>query len=461
MAQHNEFEHWDQIERHLRQADGLPFSELLQPERVARALAALGIEYRERVYTPVVTLWTFLWQVLSPDHSCRDVVGRLLAWRLAQGKSPCSTETTSYCEARQRLPVELLKTLVRDIARELQQAADAQWLWKGRPVKIVDGSAVTMPDTPANQAAYPRPRNQQHGVGFPIARVVIVLSLAVGAALDLALGPMRGKKTGETTLFRRLEQALDPGDVCVGDRLFASYHDIARLRQRGVDVVFRQHATRHTDFGRGRWLALDDHVVVWKRPQFDSQRFTRAEWETLPEEMEVRELRYLVTQPGFRPTEVTLVTTLLDPDAAPQAELCELYRQRWNAELDLRSLKTSLQMDRLRCKTPEMVEKEIWAHLLAYNLIRQTMAEAARAHDILPRQVSFRGTVQLVNAFATYMPINRQERDSLWQQLLAAIATHLVADRPNRYEPRKLKYRPGKYTYMTLPRTEERKRLCA
>lgn len=461
MAQHNEFEGWDQIKRRLRQAEGLPFSELLTPQRVARALDALGVEFRERVYTPIVTLWTFLSQVLSPNHSCRDAVARVLAWRLAQGNSPCSTNTYSYCTARQRLPVELLQTLVRDIGRELEGTADPAWLWNGRHVKNVDGTTVTMPDTPENQAAFPRRRNQPNGVGFPIARVLTIFSLAAGAALDLALAPMRGKKTGETTLFRSLEQALDPGDVALGDCLFAGYRDVARLRQRNVDGVFRQHASRKTDFRRGRWLAVYDHIVVWKRPQFDANRFTRAEWEALPAEMEVREIRYLVTQPGFRPTEITLVTTLLDPIEYPKEELAELFRQRWHAELDFRSLKTSLQMDHLRCKTPEMVEKEIWTHLLAYNLIRQTMAEAARAEDVLPREISFMATVQMVNAFATYLPLYRWQRDRFWKALLHAIATHAVGNRPNRFEPRKLKYRPAKYPYMTLPRNEERRRLCA
>lgn len=461
MAQHNEFEGWDQINHRLRQAEGLPFSDLLKPERVAAALAQLGIAFRERTYPPLVTLWAFLSQVLSPDHSCREAVARVLAWRLAQGKAPCSLETASYCEARQRLPIELLKTLVRDTGRELEQSSAKPWLWKGRHVKVVDGSTVIMPDTAENQAVYPRRRNQPHGVGFPIARVLVIFSLAVGTALDAAIGPMRGKKTGETTLFRTLDQALEEGDVVLGDRLFAGYRDIARLRERNIDCVFRQHATRQTDFRRGQWIAQEDHLVVWRRPKFDRQRFTRAEWEALPAEMLVREVRYRVTQPGFRPDEITLVTTLLDPAAYPKEELAELFRGRWHSELDLRSLKSSLQMARLRCQTPEMVEKEIWTHLLAYNLIRQTMAEAARAHAVLPRQISFKATVQVINATATYLPLCPTQRQHIWQALLRAIATQAVGDRPNRFEPRKLKYRPAKYPPMIHPRNDERRTLCA
>jgi hypothetical protein len=458
MAQDNEFE---EFRHRLDRSGGLPFSDLVAPEKVAEALAALGVTFRERLYTPVTTLWMFLSQVLSPDHSCRDAVGRLLAWRVSQGKTPCSTDTFSYCQARKRLPVEALQKLVRDTGRELTEQAATTWLWKGRQVKIADGSTVTMPDTPSNQAAYPQSRGQKKGLGFPIARVVTIVSLACGAVLELALGPMRGKKTGENTLFRAIAHDLQWGDVLLGDRLFCAYQDIATLRGRGVDVVLRQHASRRTDFRRGRWLATLDHVVTWKRPPFNHHRFDRATWEALPREMAVRELRFHVTQQGFRPREITLVTTLLDPVAYPREDLSELYRERWHCELDLRSLKTSLQMKHLRCKSPAMVEKEIWTHCLAYNLMRQTMAEAARARHVLPRHLSFKGAVQIVNSFATYLPLLRRLRPVLWGELLTAIATHTVGDRPDRVEPRKLKYRHAKYTYMTRPRNEERKRRCA
>jgi hypothetical protein len=461
MSEDNQFDDLEQMRRRLQQTGDLPFSELLAAEMVAEAMASLGVTFRERVYTPAVTLWTFLSQVLSQDHSCRDAVGRLLAWRLSQGLGACSTKGHSYCEARKRLPVEVLQKLVRDQARELEARAKGSVLWKGHHVKIVDGTTVTMPDTPANQAAYPRRRNQARGVGFPIARVLTILSLAYGTVLDAAMGPMRGKKTGENTLFRSLFSSLQEGDVLLGDSLFPSYRDIATLRRQGVDVVARQNATRNTDFRCGRWLGTLDHVVVWKRPSFDSARFDRAEWAALPEEMEVRELRFQVEQAGFRPREIIVVTTLLDPLAYPKEDLCGLYRERWHCELDLRSIKTSLRMAHLRCKTPAMVEKEVWTHFLAYNLMRQTMAEAARSHDVLPRHLSFKGACQMVNSFATYLALQPALHKGLWHELLRAIATHIVGDRPDRVEPRKLKYRPGKYTYMTRPRNEERQRCCA
>jgi len=461
MAKHSEFEDFDQIYRRLQQADELPFSDLLKPERVARVLTKLGVEFRERVYTPIATLWMFLSQILSADHSCQDAVARLLLWRVARGKSQCSTETTSYCEARQRLPKELISQLTRDVAGDMQRQAEQQWLWKGRPVKIVDGSTATMPDTPANQAAYPQNSEQQPGVGFPIARLVVVISLATAAVLDATIAATVGKKTGETTLFRGLLGIFQAGDVLLGDRLFASFRELATCLMRGVDVVAGQHGTRRTDFRRGRWLGTLDHVVTWQRPRFNKDRFTQAQWEQLPLELQVRELRYQVTQPGFRVAKITIVTTLLDPVAYPANELAALYRERWHCELDLRSLKSSLQMGHLRCKTPEMVEKEIWTHLLAYNLIREAAAEAAHRHDLLPRRLSFQGAVQLINAFAPYLPLYPARRERLWQDMLAALATIQVGDRPDRIEPRKLKKRKSKYTYLTRPRSEEHRRLCA
>ena len=461
MADRNDSDNWKKIFRELQKTQGLPFSALLPAEKVDRLLAGVNVEFRDRIYTPAVTLWMFLSQVLSADHSCRDTVARLLAWRVAGGLPACSAKTGSYCDARQRLPLELLQGLVREEGRELEQQADKNILWKGRHVKIADGTTATMPDTATNQAVYPRRRNQAQGVGFPIVRIMFVISWVYGTVLDVAEAPMRGKKTGENTLLLSLGGVLQKEDVLLLDRLLGSYQQIATCREQGVDVVARQHHSRKTDFRRGRWLGTLDHIVIWHRPKFDSQRFDRATWEALPETMEIRELRFHVTQPGFRPADLTIATTLQNAIAYPAADLAALYRERWHCELDLRSLKTALQMTHLRCKTPEMVRKEIWAHCLAYNLIRKTMAESARHQGVLPRHLSFKGAVQTMNSFAPYLALCITDKDGLWAELLTAIAAHVVGNRPNRIEPRKLKYRLGKFTYMTRPRTEERRTLCS
>jgi Transposase DDE domain len=448
--------------RTLQRTVGLPFSNLLPADQVAQVLAEVGVIFRDRVFNPVVSLWTFLSQVLSPDQACRAAVARLLAWRAAKGLKPCSADTASYCQARKRLSTAALQTLTRRAGQQMQAEVNPSWLWKGRSVKIVDGTTTTMPDTPANQRAFPRRKHQKHGVGFPILRLVVLFSLACGAALDLAFGPTKGKRTGETTLFRtRLLAGLEPGDVLLGDRLFDSYRDVASLRQRRVDVVLRMHATRRCDFRRGRRLGPNDHLVTWRRPAFDRQRLDRATYEALPEEMLMRELRFRVCKKGFRTDQVVVVTTLLQAALYSAAEIADLYRQRWHAELDLNALKTTLNMEHLRCKTPAMVEKEIWAHFLAYNLLRQTMAAAASTVGVMPRQLSFKGALQTITAFTIYQAHQPHDGLRLWQELLRAIACHVVGDRPDRYEPRKLKHRPGKYSYMTKPRDTERQKLCA
>ena len=466
MAHRTALDELEQAKQRLKDAEAFPFSALLDAETIESTMAVHDsnpeVKHRDRVYTWPVTLWMFLSQALSADGSCRETMKRLAAWRAIRGLKPCSTDSTSYCVARsQRLPLAGVKALMRQTGGQLHDQADAAWLWRGRRVKIVDGTTVTCPDTPANEQTFPKRTNQKHGVGFPIVRVLVIFSLAVGSVLEAAVGPTRGKQTGENTLFRGLQNSLETGDILLGDRLFDSYRDIAELRARGVDVVFRRHATRKCDFRRGRWLGVTDHVVTWQKPKFNRSRFTREEYEALPAEMKMRELRFRVQQAGFRPIEITLVTTLLDPIDYPKDDLAELYRERWHCELDLRALKTTLGMNELRCKSPQMVEKELYVHLLAYNLIRQVNAEAAREHDKTPRRISFKACVQAINSFQPYLAACPEQHERLWKRMLKAIAYHKVGHRPNRIEPRKIKRRKSTYTYLMLPRSIERQKLCA
>jgi hypothetical protein len=316
-----------------------------------------------------------------------------------------------------------------------------------------------MPDTPANQGAFPQSRAQGVGLGFPLVRIVALIALATGVVRDLALGPYRGKETGETALFRALWGGLEAGEIALGDRSFASYFGIAGLSARGVDGLFRMHQRRKFDFRRGRCLGIEDHVVTWTKPArpgwMDEETYAQ-----LPEELEVRELRIVVVQPGFRVNELVLVTTLLDAAGYTKEDVTGLFLQRWNIELDLRSIKDVLQMDVLRCQTPEMVQKEIWMHLLAYNLIRGVAARAAEAHDKQPRLLSFKGALQTMTAFQDalrYAP--QDDRPRLVEAMLAAIASHAVGDRFGRVEPRANKRRPKKQRYLTEPRHRARKRL--
>jgi len=443
----------------LHVTDALPFHEILDAKMVNAALASAGVTFKQRIYIPLVTLWMFLSQVLDPDHSCRAAVARLIVWLALNDREPCSSDTGSYCDARHRLPLGVIIELVHQTARKIDAEASNQWLWKDRKVSLLDGSTVSMPDTPENQQAFPQANTQKPGLGFPVARLVALISLATGVVRDLAVGPYKGKETGETALFRTLLDGLEPGEIVLGDRCFASYFMIAALIHRGVDCLFRMHQRRKFDFHRGRRLGSEDHVVTWTKPE-------RPEWmdeETyaqIPSELEIRELRFKVNRPGFRVNELVLVTTMLDGAQYTKEDLASLFLERWNIELDLRSIKDVLQMDVLRCMSPEMVEKEIWMHLLAYNLIRGVMAEAAKAHDKQPRQLSFKGALQTMTAFEGALRSATPEmREYLVQVMLKAISEHQVGDRPGRVEPRANKRRPKSQDYLTEPRKLARKRL--
>lgn len=451
---------WDQRNSWVA-ATGLPFAKLLHKDRVQRVLDEEGVSDRAPVYTPLVTLWTFLSQVLSADHSCRKAVARLRAFLSADGQPPCAPDTGPYCKARHRLPEQVCARLARDVGGELHQRVRDGSLLGGRPVKLVDGSTVSMPDTAENQAEYPQPSSQKAGLGFPLARIVGLLSLASGAVLDLAIGPYAGKETGETALFRQLWKRLFPGDVAVGDRYFASFWDLALLALHGVDGVYRQHQLRLTQPQRVRRLGRGDHLLRIPKPQRPTW-MDRATYDQIPQELMVREVTVQVRLRGFRVRELKLVTTLLDAEQFSAAELARVYRARWHAELDLRTIKITMQMDVLRCKTPSMVRKEIWMHLLAYNLIRTVMAEAAERHELKPREVSFKGALQTLSAYRSLLEgATSEDMRRLTSEMLKAIASHRVGDRPNRYEPRAIKRRPKPHDLLTVPRHEAKCRLVA
>jgi hypothetical protein len=439
-----------------RRHGDLYFASLLPEEHIHRAFGKARWFWQGWIYTPTITMWVFLSQCLSPDHSCREAVAQLIAWLAAQGRRLCSADTGAYCTARERIPEEACLQLVQDTGRQLDEESPREWRWLGRRVLVVDGSNITMPDTAENQAEYPQQPNQKPGLGFPIARIVVVFSLAVGTVLDAAIGRYKGKQTGEISLFRTLYRALQEGDVVLADRGFSGWFDIALLKQRGCDAVVRKHQMRPTDFRTGERLGSNDHLVTWpkpKRPDWMSQE----PYDSLPEFLTVREVRVLVPQKGFRTKEVIVVTTLLDPEKYPPTEIAQLYRRRWQAELNLRSLKIVLQMDHLRCKTPHRVRNEFYMHLVAYNLVRTVMVMAAAKAGVEPWTVSFKGALQTMNKLLP-MLITSISTDDWCNTLLSAIITHVVGNRPDRFEPRERKRRPKKFKLMMEPRQNFKRR---
>jgi len=445
---------------------GAGFGGFLPAETVRRAMSSEGIKFRKCLFTPVVTLWVFLAQVLSPDGSCREAVAKLLAFLAGQG-TPTPTgdecanpETGLYCKARKRLPERLVSRLAKDAGKQLHDRYPAGRLLGGRKVKFADGTTCSMPDTVENQRQWPQPPTQKPGLGFPLVRLVAIISMNCAAVLDVATGPYKGKQTGETALLRTLLESLEKGDVLIADRYYASYCMIALLLARGVDSLFRQHQTRKIDFRGGRRLGHDDHVITMKRPP-RPEWMDEAGYEQMPEEMEVREVRLRVEQRGFRVKTLILVTTLLDAQLYSKQELAKAFRCRWHVELDIRAIKQTMNMSVLRCKTPAMVRKEIWMHLLAYNMIRTLMAQAAEKAGIEPREVSFAGAVQTVNAFAPTIELaDETDRERLMEILLRTIARHRVGDRPDRYEPRAVKRRAKPIALLKTPRAQAKKRLA-
>jgi Transposase DDE domain len=439
----------DAVRARFARNEGLPFADILTEASIREVLNEHSIQYRDRVFSPVTTIWGFLSQVLSEDHSCRDAVSRIIAHRAANGITMCSPNTASYCNARSRISTSVLSTLARRTAEELHTSVGDQWKWNGCSVFILDGSCVSMPDTPENQAMYPQPPQQAAGIGFPLARIAVLLSLTTGACHDLAIAPYEGKGTGETSLFRRMYDTLKPGDVVLADALFDDYFIACELRDRGIDLV------AHAQYERvGSWVAEsrpDGDILVWQRPN-KPRGMTGEQYRSYPKQLLMRQVTVDARDRNNRVQEFKVVTTILMPSIDGK-QIGALYEHRWEGEVDIRSIKCTMQMDILRCKTPDMVHKEIWTHLLAYNLLRTVMAVAANENDIEPRKVSFKGAKQALTAFAPKIEAAQPEdRGLLIDAMLTTIAYHRVGDRPGRWEPRARKRRPTPAARLTQPR---------
>jgi hypothetical protein len=322
----------DFLRQQFLQEGSLPFTEVLSEGTLVDAVQEIEATWKDRIFTPLITLWVFLGQALAADQSCRAAVARLIAHRVSLGLEPCSSETGAYCQARKRLPERFFAAVARLVGRNLDAQADPRWLWKGRRVCMFDGSTVSMPDTPENRREYPLAYNQTPGTNFAIARIGAVISLSCGAILDLGVCRYAGKGQGEVSLLRQLWDVLRPGDVLLGDRLMSGWVGMYLLKQRGVDTVSRLSAHRRADFRKGRRLGKDDHLVEWKKPT-SIRSVDRRTYKALPDSITVREVRFRVEQPGFRTRSVVVVTTILDPEQASAEELASLYRARWNNEV--------------------------------------------------------------------------------------------------------------------------------
>ena len=425
------------------------FNQLTGPELLDTIEATLP-EHRERLFPPTETLSMFLAQALKPDRSCQNIVNDAAVKRLTGGLPQCSTNTGAYCKARQRLPLEMLSKLVRHTGSLITAKAPETWLWYGRRVRLVDGTTVTLPDTAANQAAYPQQSSQKPGLGFPICRIVAVTCLYSGAVLNAAMGSFKGKGGCEQTLLRTLLDTFESGDMMLGDAFFGTYFLLAELQSRNVDALFEQYGARKrtTDFSTGEKLGSRDHLITLTKPKVCPDWMTAEQYSSAPERLVIRELEV---------SGKILITTLTCPAITPKEALKRLYKSRWQVELDIRNIKTTLGMETLSCKTPQMGEKEMWVYLLAYNLIRLMMAQSALMADVLPKTLSFKHTLQLWLGWSgTRKPPDYQ--DSI-VGLLTLVAEQSIGNRPGRIEPRNVKRRPKPYPLLTKPRSEARQEI--
>ena len=436
----------------------LPFSELLPEQIIQEAFGKADAneidgdeDDDEIIFTPAITLWGFLSQMLfkQEQRSCVAAVARIAVLLVALGREPCAADTAAYCRARLKLKETVIDQLVRQVATNAEAALPAAWLWKNRHVKLVDGTTMSMPDTSENQEIYPQQNAQQPGLGFPIVRVVMLLSLATAMVDGLAFGPYAGKQTGETALFRSLFSQLDEGDILLADRYYCSYFMIALLLQHHVDFVVRLHQLRPGSKAR-------DAMQTWKRPQ-KPKWMDQETYNAMPKSIRIRLLNVRVTQPGYRGKNLCIATTLSDKREYSCDEICDLYHQRWQIELDIRSIKCAMGLDVLRCKTPEMVRKEVLVGVLMYNLIRQTILQAAQEDDVVPRHLSFTGALQQTATFwLVAFCVDEKKRQSMIAVLLHSVSQHRVGNRPGRVEPRARKRRPKNLKLLTVPRDQAR-----
>jgi hypothetical protein len=411
-----------------------------------------GSGSRQRHFSALITFWAFLAQVLSPDSACREAVRKVQAWWKLRHGVKISSKTSAYCQARQRLPNKAMLGIHAHLTERLEGNIPQQERWLSRNVKIVDGTTVSMPDTPENQAVYPQPSSQKKGCGFPIMKVVALFSLASGALMHFARENLR---VHESMLFRRLWSLLEAGDVVLGDRGFCSFLTMASLLGRGVDSVMRLHHARRADFRCGKYLGPDDRLIVWQKPAQRPAICRTEDFVALAETLPLRLIRLRVQARGFRTRVIVLVTTLLDAEAYPADAIRALYLERWTVELHFREIKTVLGLDVLRCLTPEMIEKELILQVIAYNLIRSLMQHAGLRHRVCLARLSFKGTLDTLRHFADAVQAAHgqpRKQAQLLDHMLENIAADRLPQRPNRSEPRAKKRRAKNYHLLTKPR---------
>jgi hypothetical protein len=411
-----------------------------------------GPNSRDRVFSVRRTFFGFLYQVLKPDTACREIVRQIQALFALHSQGPVDENTSAYCQARKRLPLDTLSRVRVGVAAAGEKRAQ---LWHGLRPKVIDATTVSAPDTPKNQRAYPQSRSQKPGCGFPLIRLLGVFSLSTGVLLDYAKG---NKHQAELRLLWKLLDQFKPGDLALADRGFCSYVLLALLLRLGVASLFRLHQRRPADFRKGKRLGKEDRLFNWLKPPQKPRWLPQSWWKKIPTQLTVRVIRFNLSCPGYRPESVTLLTTLLDPQQYPARDLAQLYTRRWKIELWFRDIKSSMGMEVLRCQSPRMLHKELEMFFIAYNLIRCLMVQAATLNDAPLDRMSFKGTVDSIRQFslAIAQAHSKKKQNQLVVELLEVIARDKVPERLERREPRAVKRRPKAFPLLNRPRDQFR-----
>ena len=431
-------------------SDSEGFFNLLTNDDLFDKLEELLPEHRERSFPPTETLSMFLAQVVSPDSSCQKAVNDSAFKRLLTGYNSISLATGGYCSARGRIPLDMISTLAKYSGKLINNQVPNKWLFKGRHVKLIDGTTIAMPDTKANQESYPQSTGQKPGLGFPVSRVVGITSLSSGALLNASIGACKGKGTGEQSLLREMYGSFEKGDILLGDANFGTFFFLVYLQENGIDAVFEQMGPRINsgDFTQGVKLGSKDHIIELKKPNKRPHWMTKEEFKSSPTTIKIRELKV-----GGK----LLITTFLKPKEITKRQLKDFYKCRWHIELDLRNIKTTMGMTEFSCKSPEMVVKEMWVYFLAYNLIRMLMVQAAIHANITPRDISFKHSLQfwlLWNQYQTSV-----DKIEIAQKILMFISSKIVGKRKGRIEPRAVKRRHNNMPRLKQPRNIARQEI--
>lgn len=427
------------------------FADVIAPALVA----SLALNPRLRHFPHEVTFWAFLSQTLSQDRSCARAVAEVQNWCKDHGHPVPSSDTSSYCKARQRLPLTMIEALQNDLRASLERATPTALLWHGHVTKAVDGSSVQLPDTPENQLAFPQSTNQKPGCGFPVMQFGALINLCNGAWEQVVVSPM---SVHDHKLLDALLPHLKANEVLLADRAFGSYEMLARVSALGAWMVTRLHQGRKVDWRKGKKAGPHQRLVTWRKPpQTGGSCLPPEQWAQLAETMTVR----LIKVPGCgrdgKKKTLFLATSLLDTVAYPAEDIAALYGARWQIELRLRDLKTTMGMEVLRTNTPEMARKELGMFVIAYNALRLLMLKASVQGGADLWRISFKGTIQVVAAWgARFRRLHHQPqaRAELLAEMLEQIAQRVFAARPGRQEPRARKRRPKPFPCLTKPRAD-------